>query len=81
MLCGKLHCQEVFALKLCTYKIAGTDTFPGQGQQGRSNRFNRPHLAESINETGSLKSIHPQTRQPDLTIPCYKIKLTVLWVN
>ena len=29
----------------------------------------------------SLKSIHPQTRQLNLTIPCYEIKLTGLWVN
>ena len=28
-----------------------------------------------------LQSIHPQTRQLNITTPCYKIKLTGLWVN
>ena len=39
------------------------------------------YLTERINLMVSLKSIQPQIRQLNFTIPCYKIELTGLWVN
>jgi hypothetical protein len=39
------------------------------------------YLTERINQMVSLKSIHPQTRQPNFPIPYYEMKLTALWRN
>ena len=50
--------------------------------EARAARLRAPsYLTERINYMVFLKSIHPQTRQLNLTIPFYRVKLTGLWVN
>ena len=39
------------------------------------------YLSKRFFEMVSLKPIYPQTRQLNLTVPCYKVTSTGLWVT
>ena len=39
------------------------------------------YFTQCINQMISPNSMHPQTRQLDITMHCYEIKLTGVWVN